>query len=240
MREKVRETVGYSYPIYQYVKGYRYSVDALLLAAFLKDYAPGKNIYEIGIGSGVITLLLGKRFPHHRYGGIEIQEDLYHLAKENFKLNGLEVALELGDVRKKADRDVYDIILSNPPFYLTDEGMKSPLEEVAVARHEIECRLADVISYSRKALKRGGDLYLIYPTSRLTDVLSEMREGGIAPYTLKFIHPRKDKDANLFLIMGRKGYKGKAAVGSPFILYDEEGNYSEMANRMFKEGVIPW
>ena len=97
--EKVREELLCRYPFWQPLRGYRYSMDALLLAAFVRDERTGRSrdkklkVLDIGTGSGIITLLLSKRFPEYEYQAVEIQEGLYEIAGENFALHGLNVEL---------------------------------------------------------------------------------------------------------------------------------------------------
>ena len=66
--------------VLQPAKGYRFSVDALLLAAFFQE-RQADHVLEIGPGSGIISLILALRTDTLHLTGIEIQEDLADLAR---------------------------------------------------------------------------------------------------------------------------------------------------------------
>lgn len=235
---KVKEELLHKYPFYQPEKGYRYSLDALLLSGFVKDLKKESKVLEIGTGSGIVTLLLSKRFPEAKYHVVEIQEELYKIAVENFKLHGLEVDKRLGDYRNISEQDVYDYIISNPPFFKEGFISKNPME--AIARHELKSTLKDLIEKSKKLLKTGGFLYLVYPAARLSELFRQLEESGIKPYSLKNAHSRPGEKGELVLVAGKKGYRGSLKVLTPFYIYRGKGDYSEESEILFKEGVLKW
>src|SRR5574340_109473 len=75
--------------IYQNKKGYRFSVDALLLYSFV-NVRHAYNIADLGTGSGIIGLLLGRKYSEAKVLLVELQESLYGLAQKNIVMNGLE------------------------------------------------------------------------------------------------------------------------------------------------------
>ena len=95
--------------LYQPVKGYRFSVDALLLFEFvvLKTV---RNIADLGAGSGIVGILLAKKYPHSQATLFELQESLVSLAEKNTALNCMNdrVKAVKFDLR---NRD----LLSSPP-----------------------------------------------------------------------------------------------------------------------------
>lgn len=74
--------------IYQHKNGYRFSVDALLLATFV-DMARVNRIADLCTGSGVIGLLLARRYPSSTVMLVELQKSLAKLARRNADLNGM-------------------------------------------------------------------------------------------------------------------------------------------------------
>ncbi len=104
-------------------KGYRFSVDAPVLADFL-PYSPEKTALEIGTGSGIIALLSIFRDKFKKIYCYEIQERLSEIASLNIKKNGFEDRIEVinEDFLKNYESSVkkndgkFDIVFSNPPF----------------------------------------------------------------------------------------------------------------------------
>lgn len=75
--------------LYQSRSGYRFSVDALLLFSFVNLPRVGQ-IADLGAGSGIVGILLAKKYPASRVTLIELQEGLAALAEKNIALNALK------------------------------------------------------------------------------------------------------------------------------------------------------
>ena len=235
---RVKEELLCRYPFYQPVEGYRYSIDALLLSGFVKEPKAGASFLEIGTGSGIITLLLSKRFNKVSFHAVEIQEELYLIARDNFLLHDLKVDLELGDYRELEGQDLYEYIVANPPFFKDGNISQNTME--AIARHEVKSTLDQLIEKSKKLLKTGGLLYLIYPAKRLGELFGQMEAKGIRPYALKVVYAKEGREGELVLVAGKKNYRGALRVLAPLVIYDQENSYLEEVVKLYKEGVLHW
>jgi tRNA1(Val) A37 N6-methylase TrmN6 len=236
--EKVREEVLYKYSFYQPVDGYRYSIDALLLAGFVKGNSEQTKIFDIGTGSGIITLLLSKRFPNWEFSAVEIQQDLYEIAKENFQLHKLEVDLFYCDYRDLEGQDIYNIIVSNPPFF--NHGHQPSNQQTAVARHEMHGDMESLIKKAKKLLKGSGYFYVIYPANRLTELITNLSINKLAPYALKPIYPKPGMEATLVMLVAKKNYKGRLKFLSPLYIGDSNGNDTKEIKDLYEKGVLEW
>lgn len=236
--EKVREEVLYKYSFYQPVDGYRYSIDALLLAGFVKSKSAKEKILDIGTGSGIITLLLSKRFPNWEFSAVEIQKDLYEIAKENFQLHNLEVDLFNCDYRDLEGQDSYNIILSNPPFF--NHGHQPSKQQTAVARHEIHGDMESLIKKAKQLLKGNGYFYVIYPANRLAELLNNLSHNKLAPFAIKLIYPKPGMEATLVMVVAKKNHKGRLQVLSPLYIGDETGEDTKEIKDLYEKGVLEW
>jgi len=126
-----------------------------------------------------------------------------------------------------------DVVVCNPPFRKKASGRINPDRERAVARHEIKATIGDVTSAAAGLLRVGGEFAAVYPASRLTDILIEMRRTEIEPRRLRLIHSRSEAEAKLVLVMGNKKSSGALFVDPPLILYQPDGSYTEEAQQMF-------
>lgn len=79
-----------------------------------KDFSG--RILDIGTGSGCIALALKKALPKARVTGIDLSETALEIARRNAKTNQLEVEFEQKDILKEALSDIYEVIVSNPPY----------------------------------------------------------------------------------------------------------------------------
>ena len=197
--------------------GYRFSVDALLLAEFV-SITPEDVVVDLGAGCGIISLFLAKKRQAKYIVGIELQEELASQAKRNAVLNGLEerIAILQGDLRAPplAPRCA-DVVVCNPPYRKSRSGRINPDPCKAVARHEIAMTLVDILAAGNTLLRSGGRLALIYPANRLTEAFSRMRSQDLEPKRLQVIFPDSASHAKLAMIEGRRGGKSGLTILPP-------------------------
>lgn len=196
--------------IIQKKKGYRFSMDSLLLADF-GNLEGVKKAMDLGTGSAIIAILLAKQSAGLEVTGVEVQDNLSDLARRNIELSSLSDRVKIikEDIRMLKDRfegESFDLIVSNPPYYPAGKGRIGPSMERTVARHEVAVTMTDIIEASSYLLRGGGRVAVIYPAGRLKEVISEMREQGIGP---KRIRKAYTSEAEIVLIEGEKGYEGE-------------------------------
>ncbi len=203
--------------IIQSRRGYRFSVDALLLAEFV-SITPDDVVVDLGAGCGIISLLLAKKGQAGYIVGLELQEELASQARRNAGLNGLEerIAILQGDLRvlPLAPRCA-DVVVCNPPYRKSRSGRINPDPCKAIARHEIAMTLIDILAAGKTLLRSGGRLALIYPANRLTEAFSRMRSQDLEPKRLQIIFPDSASHAKLAMIEGRLGGKSGLTILPP-------------------------
>lgn len=205
--------------IIQKKKGYRFSVDAVLLADF-PDLTDVKKAVDLGTGSGIVAILLAMRSLGLKVVGIELQSSLYDLAVRNIEMADLSGRIDIvkADIRHLRDEfegESLDLVVSNPPYYQVGKGRTGPNTERTIARHETAVAMKDIMDVSAFLLKEGGRVGVIYPAERREEGLSEMRYSGIGPKRIREVHTR---DVQLVMIEGEKGYNGELKVELPLPL----------------------
>ena len=218
--------------------GYRFSIDAVLLAHFVNP-RPGDVILDLGTGCGIIPLILAFRHPKVTLYGVEIQADLADLARANVMANGLENRIttmqqDLKDLTPGAVAQRVNMVVSNPPFRKINSGRMNPHEQRAIARHEIMATLQDVVAAASRMLSLGGRFILIYAVERLADLLVFMRAAQIEPKRLRMVHSNGGSEAKLFLMEGIKGANPGLIIAAPLIIYSQEGAYTEEVEQMLE------
>ncbi len=83
---------------------------------------------EVGVGSGIISILLAQNFPNARFIAVDISKVALEVAKKNIAIFGLEnrIELRLGSLLDEVDEDI-DYLVSNPPYIADDEKLESNL-----------------------------------------------------------------------------------------------------------------
>ena len=92
-----------------------------LVRLILKEDLDGKEILDIGTGSGCIAISLAKNLPNSKVSALDISNDALEVAKENAKLNNVNVEFIHADIIEYQSDKKYDIIVSNPPYVLESE-----------------------------------------------------------------------------------------------------------------------
>jgi tRNA1Val (adenine37-N6)-methyltransferase len=223
--------------VLQHRQGYRFSIDAVLLAAFS---APGAKdrIVDLGTGCGIIALILGYRHPAVSITGIEVQPELAELAARNIEANGLKERITIlrTDLRSLSIQDIgspVDLVISNPPYRKGRSGRVNLHPQRAMARHEILATLQDVAVAGARLLGIGGRFAIIYPAERITDLLSHLRSAGIEPKHIQTVHAKDNDPARLVLVSGIKAGRPGAAVHEPLVIYQPDGTYTDRVQAMF-------
>ena len=224
--------------IIQPSRGYRFSIDALLLVSFFREL-PDEHILEIGTGSGVISLLLARRNPTVRICGIEIQKELADMARRNAALNGMadRITIQEGDIRrmrKHFSPDSFDAALSNPPYRRLRSGKINPDRQKAIARHEVEGGFADFLHGARRLLKPSGRITFIYPAPRCAEAISRMRREKIEPKRIRVVHSYPDSEAQFILVEGIKEGGEELRILSPLFIYRTGKEYSDEMKGLFR------
>lgn len=217
--------------------GYRYSVDAVILANQVRP-RPGDRMLDLGTGCGIIPLIVGFRHPDIRLFGVEIQPDLAEMARLNAAANGFGERIQIlnQDMQCLEPRVLsgpVDIVTSNPPYYKVASGRLNPNSQRAVARHELNVDLDGVLSTAGRMLRTAGRFLCIYGSERLVDLLTHMRHSNIEPKSMRTIHSRADTEARMVMVSGVKSGSSGIDVGEPLIIYRRDGSYTDELNRMF-------
>ena len=225
--------------IFQKKNGYRFSIDAVLLAAFVQQLK-GERIIDIGTGSGVVPLMMAKRNPHCKIVGIEIQDSLFDLAVRNVNENDLQnriniVKHDIKDIKSVFPHESFDIVTANPPYIKADSGRINPQEEKAISRHEIMISLEELIKTVKYLLTPTGKAVVIYPANRAIDLIEGLRRQNIEPKAMQVIYSKVQSEGKLVIVeASNSSKKGGLKILPPCILYNEDNTYTDEVERMLE------
>lgn len=210
--------------------GYRFSIDALLLAHFA-TVKNTRRIVDLGSGSGVVGLILAELAPKVEILGVELQEQMVERARRSAALNGFDgrVTMMQGDVRAIATlmaRESCDGAVANPPYRAASSGRINPDAEKRLARHEIVADIGDFVRAAAHAVRPGGALAVVYPARRLIDLLETMRRERFEPKRLRLVHSFAGAEASLALAEGVKDGRAELKVLPPLTIYNAGSEYT--------------
>lgn len=233
--------------LYQREKGYRFSLDALLVESFVR-VTRANMIADLGAGSGIIGLLLALRYPEAKVFLVEIQKGLFELARRNIEINGLSerVFAANADITAIGQKGAvnaampagfkaggFDLVVSNPPFRAPSAGRLSVDEERAIARHELAVTLRHLAQAASRLLKNGGRFCMIHHPERLPEIIETLQSAGLMPKRLRFAHGGIDAVSKMVLVESIKGARGGLVVEKPLVVYGADGSYTAEVAKMY-------
>lgn len=142
---------------------------------------PGRFL-DVGTGTGAIALALKRRFPQAEVWASDIDPKAVELARENARLNRLEVQVLLEPYT--AELKDLDLIASNPP-YLPESYRQEAPPELAYENPQALYSGPEGLDVPREllrrawnALKPGGWLALELAESNVQTLAEEARQAG--------------------------------------------------------------
>lgn len=225
------------YYIIQKNDGFKFGVDAVLLADFAKD-APSKTTLDLCTGTGIVPILLCAKSKTPEIHALEIQKDIAEMAMRSVEYNKLadRISVTCGDLKNAAEiygRGKFDKITCNPPYMKGGAGLQNDIDAKTVSRHEVLCSLDDVIRVSAELLISKGRFFMVHRPSRLADIMCAMRKYKIEPKKMRLVFPSPSKASNLVLIEGMKDGGNELKLLPPLYVYGEDGKYSEEIDEIY-------
>ncbi len=226
----------------QYRDGYRFSIDPVLLAHFVK-LTQKERLLDLGAGCGIIGLILLYRHAEkiEHLTALELQPALLALLRENIALNGFDermegVAGDLRTIKKFVQAESCSTVVCNPPFYPAGSGRKSTGEESEIARHQVACSLDEVLAAAAVSVKNRGRVYLIYPAESLGVLLTAAESFRLAAKRMQLVYSYPDRKmaAKMVLLeMVKNGGQGMEILAPLYIYEKKNGSYSEVLQSFY-------
>jgi tRNA1Val (adenine37-N6)-methyltransferase len=157
--------------------------DGVLLGAWAPVEQNPFSVLDIGTGTGIIALMLAQRSAAQQIDALEIDENAYEQATDNFEnspWNDRLFCFHAGlDEFMEEPEDEYDLIVSNPPFYAED--YKTNNEQRDLARFQDALPFEDLIEAADLLLSENGILAVIIPFKEEERFLAMAKEFELYP-----------------------------------------------------------
>ena len=238
--QALNDLVGYkNLSIYQDSDWFSFSLDSVLLPNFVTLNKNIKVVMDLCCGNAPIPLILTTK-TEAKIIGVELQKDVYDLAKKSVEYNKLNNRIELLNINIKELKNKYisdsiDVITCNPPYfkYIESSNINDDIHKV-IARHEKEITLEEIIDISHYLLKNNGCLAMVHRTDRLIEIINLFNKYGLEVKKLRFIYPKEESKSNLILVEGRKNGSVGLTVLPPLYVHNTDGSYKEEILKMFE------
>lgn len=196
------------------------------------------NCLDIGTGTGLLSLMLAQKFPAMQFDAIEINKEAAQQAEENVTASPWKekISVIYGDVKDKAFATgrLYDVIISNPPFY--ENELVSPDEKKNIAHHNGGLLLEEIAEIISSVLTPEGRFYLLLPYKRMTEagLLIEKYQLTITHSTL--VSPSTQHGYfRLFVAGKQKGNTNESYSKDEIAVKDSNGEYTTAFISLLKD-----
>ena len=163
--------------------------DGVLLGAWAPILHNPFSVLDIGTGTGIIALMLAQRSNATQIDALEIEENAYEQATDNFEnspWNDRLFCFHAGlDEFMDEPEDEYDLIVSNPPFY--SEDYKTNNEQRDLARFQDALPFEDLIEAADLLLSENGILAVIIPFKEEERFLALANEFELYPIQITHV-----------------------------------------------------
>jgi tRNA1(Val) A37 N6-methylase TrmN6 len=212
--------------------GHRAGHDAMLLAA-ATPARPGDRVVDLGAGVGAAGLAVARHVAGIKLVLVEIDAGLVELSRANAIANAIAAETLLLDVTSGPDSfasaglapESVDVVLMNPPFNDASRHRASPDKAREIAHVAGEQTLEAWVHASRRILKSGGDLAMIWRADGIAEVLAALGRGFGSLMILP-VHGDAASPAIRVLVRATKGGRAPTRLLTGLVLNDKAGGAS--------------
>ena len=215
------------------------TTDAVILGAWV-DCKNNLRILDIGSGTGLLSLMLAQRNENACIDAIEIEQNAFEQAKQNFinskwsqRLNIKNVSLQ--EYTYKCNKR-YDFIISNPPFFISaqiSDDIKKNL-----ARHQVKLSFKDLLAGIEKLLTKEGKAYILIPFNQKSELIKEANEVRLYCTEVLNIKPMADKIFNRAIVKFERKEMGR--IISELIIFSKKDYYTDDFIKLIRDFYIKY
>ncbi|HET7361451.1 MAG TPA: methyltransferase [Salinimicrobium sp.] len=180
--------------------------DGVLLGGWISLENNPESILDIGTGTGIIALMLAQRSTATLIDALEIDDDAYEQATENFensdwgdRLFCYHASFNEFAEEMSAEGMKYDLIVSNPPFHepnlspsTSRQNNEEPSHQRKMARFYDALPFSGLLEGISKLLASEGKFNVILPKTEETAFLKSAENFGLFPHKITWVKGNKD------------------------------------------------
>ena len=197
------------------------STDSMLLSDFAR-LPRNAQVLDLGSGCGTLGLLLCAKDKNCTVTGLEISESAHNAALGNIARNNLSSRLKsiCTDLRTlPAELPAsFHCCVSNPPYFSGGPASQA----TPIARRDDFCTPAELFQTASKALRYGGDFFLVHKPEKLVQLISCGAAVSLEAKNLTLVRHKEGGPITLILLQFRKGGKSGLQIHEQS-LFDPQG-----------------
>lgn len=203
------------------------NTDGVLLGA-LADVDSKSRICDIGTGTGVISLMLAQRNQESLIDAVDIDIQASLTASQNFQNSLFRNRLRCHhasflDFFENHTQYKYDLIVSNPPFFLN--SLKSSGEKKNLAKHTDEAFFIDLLRVCAGRLTSSGVIQIVVPVEISVFLQHLAKDYHLCTSEIVLIKSFDNKEAFRHILKFQQQTVNQVAE-TDFVIYAREKEYS--------------
>ncbi len=153
---------------------YSVNADTIELIDFIRGIPKNSLVTELCAGNGLISMALEKKYDVNEIHSYEINKKAISIFKKNIILNNFKkikiYERDIKNIDLKKNKDVFDIVVVNPPYYKKESGKLPTHDFKKIAKFEMKINMSQIFQISKIILKKEGEFYFCYPNERINEV----------------------------------------------------------------------
>ncbi len=202
--------------------------DGVLLGALVPQLPHVANILDVGTGSGLIALMCAQKFTDAQVGAVEYDSLASAQAAGNFSLNPWANRMQVFNIDYKLFESPrkYDLIVSNPPFFVPERSFDVSSSSRKNARYAHALTHVQLLEKSVSLLAENGCLYLILPTQLANEFVAMAKGYGLTQTHEVAIHMKPNTAISRY-VLGFTNTQRTALLKQTLVVYSIDGKRSE-------------
>ncbi|MFA6057380.1 MAG: methyltransferase [Taibaiella sp.] len=215
------------------------STDACIQGAWASKWlqlnrpAAGLKILDIGTGTGLLSLMLAQLNPESSIDAVELNNDAFLQAKQNFssspwanKLTAHYYSLKDYLVESEHDQEnkLYDFIICNPPFF--HNHLQAQQKARNDARHSISLSKEELAHAVSLLLDEQGFFCIMYPQTEWNEWLRVGKGQDLYAQLTVEVKPKASMVPNRIIGLFSKK-NNQHSKTETLVIYEEDKNYTE-------------
>ena len=215
----LNDLFDYGLKIYQIPGCFKFSLDSILLAEFVKTTNKTKKILDLCTGNASVPLILSTKTKAN-IDSFEIQEKIYNLAISSIEYNKLNNQIKvynapINEINNYLKGEKYDIITCNPPYFKVSFNSNiNESDELSIARHEIKTNLEEIFCIASNYLNDGGEFYMVHRASRLDEIIINASKYNLNVKNIEIIKTKLENKPYIILVRCIKNSKYGVKINS--------------------------
>lgn len=234
-----------SFSIEQEGVGMKVTTDACLFGAWVanqiaKSHPSDLKILDIGTGTGLLSLMVAQKYPLAQIHAVEIESNAATIAKTNFENSMWQkrLHLHLTSIQQYNPDSLFDIIISNPPFFSSSKTGENKNKNIAL--HATELGQASLLDSVKRLMHANGSFYVLYPEREMKQFTNLCLQENLSPVATVAIKQKTNAPNFRQIIHFKQRKPIHSALQSEVIIKNAEEKYTKEFWSLLKDYYLEY